>query len=276
MAVEGNRRLAALKKLHREIADGTVRDDGIDQAYLDKLRGGVERLHVLLYKGSETDIAWILQGIRHISGIKDWEPAQRARLVAQQKEDGDLSFKQVGQKFGLSAQAVGRLYRAYKALKQMEDDDEYGAKAQHNHFTLFEEALKNPKVREWMRWDDNAYRFTDTDRARQFYSWMLPDEEHNDDRRLHDPRHVRFLSQLLEKNREDLIAQVGRHDLGIEEAWGQAAASPGAYDWQKEVDKAMRAVDSIPNHVFRQHPNELREALVALRSVIDDTLQRLN
>ena len=222
VAVEGNRRLAALKSLYQQIEEGVINEDGIDEEYLGKLQKSIESVEVLLYKGNQNDISWMLQGIRHISGIKDWKPAQRAQLVANQVDKG-LQFTAVGQKFGLSARAIGRLYRAYKGLEQMRTDDEYGTKTQDDYFSLFEEAYKNSKVREWLGWEEESFKFTKIDNLKQFYSWITPDDEHADKRRIHDPKHVRHLDQLIAKRREDLIGQVDQFEMEIEAAWGRAS-----------------------------------------------------
>ena len=71
--------------------------------------------------------------------------------MAEQIDQHNLRFREAGQKFGLSAQAIGRLYRAYKALEQMRQDDEFQSKARNNYFTLFEEAYRNIDVRNWLR-----------------------------------------------------------------------------------------------------------------------------
>ena len=102
------------------------------------------------------------------AGIRPWQPAQRARLVADQIESKGLSFSEAGQKFGLSAQAVGRLYRAYKALEQMRQDDDFQGKALNEYFSLFEEAIRNRQTRDWLGWRDELTQFENTSNLKQF------------------------------------------------------------------------------------------------------------
>lgn len=278
VVVEGNRRLAALKSLHRSIEAGEINEEGIDEEYLDKLKASTQTIEVLLYKGTTNDISWRLQGIRHISGIKEWSPAQQAILVARLVEE-DNSFTEVGQQFGLSGKAIGRLYRAYKALKQMGADDEYGKKAQNDQFTLFDEAHKNKAVRDWLEWDENDHKYKNDTNLKQFYSWIVPDEDHEEKlRRIKDPRHVRYLAQLLEKKRADLIGAIDRHEMPIEEAWGNVNATLDneGYDWVKEIDKAKTAVRGLQLQVIDEQPDALKEALVELRSLVERTLAILD
>ncbi|MGY3611697.1 hypothetical protein ACWGRJ_48565, partial [Bradyrhizobium sp. Lot11] len=133
------------------IEASTVAEEGIDDDYLARLQESTNEIEVLVYRGSGgEDISWMLQGIRHISGIRPWEPAQRAKLVAEQIDQEKKTFRAAGQQFGLSPQAVGRLYRTYKALQQMRADEEFGSKARNDYFSLFEEAYRNPTMREWL------------------------------------------------------------------------------------------------------------------------------
>jgi hypothetical protein len=93
VVVEGNRRVAALKSLQNNISSGTINEEGIDESYLEKLNDSISDIDILLYIGANArGIAWIFQGIRHISGIKDWEPAQRAQLVTDQVDTEGMSF----------------------------------------------------------------------------------------------------------------------------------------------------------------------------------------
>lgn len=281
VAVEGNRRLAAVKLLRKRIEDNLISEEGIDEEYLANLKSSVDKLEVLIYKGSHTsDISWMLQGIRHISGIRDWQPAQRARLIAQQIDQGEdgnkISYKQAGQKFGLSAQAVGRLYRAYKGLIQMREDDDYGPKARNDYFSLFEESYKNQKVREWLGWDDTTFKFNNNDQLKQFYSWIAPDSDHNDDRRIHDPKQIQKLSLLIEKKRDDLIGQIDRYEVSIDGAAERAVESPGPSAWHYDIQKAKTLLEGLPiTKIAMIGHEEAIESLRELSGIIDRSIKAI-
>lgn len=275
VVVEGNRRLAALKLLHRRINENAIAEEGVSEDYLQKLKESTQEVEVLLYKGSEQDISWILQGLRHISGIKDWKPAQQGWLVAQQIEQG-MKFREAGQKFGLGATLVGRLYRAYKGLQQMRNDSEYGPKYRDDYFSLFEEAYKNKKVREWLGWDDLKLEFINSNELEQFYSWITPDEENENKRRIHDPKHLRYLSILLEKERQDLIGQIDRYEVEIEVANVRASETVGKYDLEAELKKARNVIESVPIKFFSDHSTELKTKLEELQNTIKNQLRLLD
>lgn len=272
--VEGNRRFAALTRLRQHIADGLVDEEGIDDAYLEKLIADTAQLEVLIYEGAEgSDISWMLQGIRHISGIKDWSPAQRARLVAAQIEDNGLGFRAAGQRFGLSAQMVGRLYRAFKGLQQMRDDEEFGDKVKNDYYTLFEEAYRNSTVRAWLGWSDEEHSFTNEQNLKLFYAWITPNdevEEGQEPRRIHDPRQIKELAHLIDHNRTALLAQVDMHELTVSQAFERSRAAPVVENWREmleEVDRLL--VAAVPHAVNGGELDAFLDSLLATQQRLD-------
>ena len=272
VVVEGNRRLAALKLLRTRIRENTVIEEHISDEYLESLLEQTNEIDVLVYSGSDAcDVSWILQGIRHIGGIRNWEPAQRAKLVADQIDNGSATFTEAGQKFGLGPRAVGRLYRAFKALEQMRRDDEYGRKARNDYFSLFEEAYRNPSVRRWLEWDENESSFQNLENLHSFYSWITPDEddEPEERRRLHNPRHVKSLGVLLEGENRALISKVDRHEVGIESAEFAAKDGRPGDNWRERLLGGLDVIRSLPTEVITQNPEEYRDLLVEMTSEIE-------
>lgn len=273
VVVEGNRRVAALRLLRTRIAEGTIVDEHVDDAYLMGLQRQTDELVVLVYQGTEgRDISWLLQGIRHLSGIRDWAPAQRGRLLANQIDGEGLSFRQAGQTFGLTAQAVGRLYRSYKALEQMQGDDEYQGKAKNEYFTLFEEAIRNSQVKNWLDWSDEERKFRNEDNLRQFYAWITPDDENDNARRIHDPRQIKKLGTLISGGHEELLGQIDDHTLSIDEGYERATREDRPADWKGALLRVERLLDGIPQSVIRAHPGEIADRLAKIQMSIDETI----
>ena len=270
VVVEGNRRLAALKLLRSRIEEGTIDEEHIDHEYLTNLYTATEELIVLVYDGDiGQDISWILQGVRHISGIRPWQPAQRARLVADQIESKGMSFSEAGQKFGLSAQAVGRLYRAYKALEQMRQDDDFQGKALNEYFSLFEEAIRNRQTKDWLGWRDDLTQFENTGNLKQFYSWIVPDDDYDNARRIHDPKQIKKLGALVgdESNRV-LLDRVDDHEVSLDWAYDSVINKPTEYDWRSAVQKAIQLVGQIPQASIAKNSPALLAMLGELESSI--------
>lgn len=256
VVVEGNRRFRSLMKLRDAIAEEVVTEEGIDDDYLQRLNDQTSSIEVLIYGGSGSeDISWMLQGIRHISGIRDWEPAQRAKLVAQQIDEADKSFRAAGQQFGLSPQAVGRLYRTYKALEQMRADDEYGDKARNNYFSLFEETYRNGTLREWFGWDESEKKFLNAEKIKRFYSWISPDDENESRaRRIHNPKQIKELAYLVENEKWSLISEFEGHEAGISEVYGKSISENKPKDWRKAVERALSLIADLPQSAIYDEP----------------------
>lgn len=261
--VEGNRRFAALSMLREEIESDTVGEDEISEDDLEKLYHDTEALEVLVYRGDEThDISWLLQGIRHISGIRAWSPAQRARLVAEQVDNKGMRFRAAGQTFGLTAQAVGRLYRSYKALEQMKTDDEFSGKALNEYFTLFEEAIRNRTVRDWLDWNHDEFRFENEDNLKQFYSWISPDDEHEQQaRRIHDPRQIKMLAGLINGQHSELLEQIDQHEISIDQAHAATSDMDRSSEWRPRLEKIRKLIAGLPQQAMFEDTDDFLEAL---------------
>ena len=263
VAVEGNRRLAAIRLLRERIEEGTVAEEDIGLDYLEEIVAQTDELNVLVYEGNDSeDVSWVLQGIRHISGIRNWEPAQRAKLVADQIDEQGAGFSETGQKFGLSARAVGRLYRSYKALEQMRDDDEFGKVAKNEYFSLFEEGYRNRTVRDWLAWNEESMQFDDVDNLRTFYAWITHDEEHPErKRRIHDTKHVKSLAMLIAGDHSMLMSRVDQHDMGIEAAETEAKDVSLSETWRDTIGRSLVLIQSLSIEVISENPRECREML---------------
>lgn len=274
IVIEGNRRLAALKWLREGIDQGTISEKGISDEYLKSLKDKTDSIEVLVYEGDRNkDIAWILQGIRHIGGIREWMPAQQGKLVADQIDKEGLSLTEAGQRFGLSAQAVGRRYRSYKALEQMRQDDEFQGKAENKYYSLFEEAIRNKDVKKWLGWDDSVSKFTETDNLKQFYSWITPDEDNEDNkRRIHDPRHIGSLGALLANQQQNLLDQIDGHEIGIEAAHQKLKDSSDKYDWRTTLKRAASLVADVPAASLAENPSEALALLKNLLSKVESLM----
>ena len=274
VVVEGNRRTRALQKLRQRITEDTIDEDGIDDDYLRALYDSVNVLEVLVYDGSEVhDISWMLQGIRHISGIRDWGPAQQARLVADRVDNHGLSFTQAGQQFGISAQKVGRLYRTFKALRQMAKDDEFQARADNRYFSLFEEAIRSKEVRDWLGWEKDSNEFGNIENLHRFYDWISPDDEAPDsvdsNRRIHDPRQIKKLGFIIAEGHHGLLSKLDQWDISIDQAYERASALPNKYDWREAVEEAREIIAGIPQGAYDEEVKAYLEELEKLSMLVE-------
>ena len=115
VVVEGNRRLAALRWIDEDHAAG-VEVPPQALSVLDSIPV------IVLPDGEDESVYLSIMGIRHVSGIRQWGPYQRAKLVTELRDRYGLEPADVAERIGMSTQEVNRRYRAFKALGQMQLD----------------------------------------------------------------------------------------------------------------------------------------------------------
>ncbi|SRR6266571_7334044 len=172
VVLEGNRRVAVMKILVDAHEKG---DEHFDQAHLDSMT----EFEVLIYEGKDPDIAWILQGLRHMSGIKNWEPAQQAAFVAKiekqlvktSKRGRPPGMPTVARTAGVTVPTANRLLRSYHAFEQAKADEEYGTSIDDKKFSMFAEAVfRDDQLQKWLGWNDDKRSFGDSGNLKKFLS----------------------------------------------------------------------------------------------------------
>lgn len=122
VVVEGNRRLATLKLLASGLAGS-----GCPAKWKELLRSAapelLSQLATIPYieMTNRKSVQGYL-GFRHVTGIKEWSPAEKAQFIAHLIEDEGLDYDQVRRKIGSKAPTVKQHYIAYRLLLQMEDE----------------------------------------------------------------------------------------------------------------------------------------------------------
>lgn len=263
VVVEGNRRVAALKwliELH-ETGRETLSDEQIRNfTHLDVL---------LLDDVQAPDSAkWILPGLRHVSGIKEWGAYQKARAVHMLREAG-ATPQEAGQSLGLSTRAANQLWRSYLALEQMQQDEEFGEYAEPKKYSYFEEVFKRPDVRDWLQWSDTERKFTNQNRVRELYSWMLG--EPNDEGELGEPKlpeakSVRDLGAII--NDESAMA-VFRSQGGTLTRALARYETEHPEDWKPIILQAQTVLASLAPDTLRALVAEDLATLNALKDRIE-------
>ena len=104
-------------------------------------------------------LARVLQGVRHVSGIRQWGPYQQAEIVAMMIDNG-RDQADICEIFGLPKRRINILRRCYYALDQMRRDDDFGDQVKPSLFSTFDEIFKLPRVRDWLEWDDEQNTFS--------------------------------------------------------------------------------------------------------------------
>jgi hypothetical protein len=263
VVVEGNRRVAAIKWL---LEDHNSGEDTLGNDFLER----VSMLDVLVLETTLEELdqdRYLLQGVRHISGVQEWGPYEQALSVKSMIEDQGLAPREAAEALGTTTHKVNKLYRALGTFEQFEDDGDFGEYADPDSFSYFVEAVGKPKIKTYLGWDEGSRTFNDDDNRYTFYSWITPNEEGV--KKLPMAIDVRKLATIVENTRAlQILASPG----GTLEAALATLSVGEKFDWRIHVTKALDALDNIPASDL-ESPEE--EDTLSLQRLIDLAERRL-
>lgn len=269
VVVEGNRRIGAIKSLLRLYEDGDITVE-------NRVLQTIESPSVLVLQGENAEEArldqWLIQGVRHISGIRPWGGYQAARTIQTMIDKLNYSEREVADALNLSMQRVKRSMRVLAALEQMSEDDEFGEFAVPDLYSYFDEMIRRPTVRDWVRWDNDNYEFTDEERARDFFSWIAPDEDLDDQPRIPTSEGVRQLDDIL--GSDGALAVLSTPGNTLSDALVVAAPTPLEPEWRKPVERAIDALNAIPMGVLEELEDEDRDLIERVRNLAARRLEQ--
>ena len=291
VVLEGNRRITAAKILLKRQEKG----DEIGEAILASLHS----IPCLEYTGLDEDAAWVFQGIRHITGIRAWSAYNKAKLLSEQREDGQ-TLTEVGKIFGLSGRGAGQWIRGYKAFRQAKDGTDFGRVMDERAYPFFQELFgrSNPPLREWLGWNEVDFRCDNELNFIEFLSWLYPppqdveneiefngDDEENvpgdwNERIIGNVQLLRKISSLIRNNTENF--NQFRESKDLDSAVAGAKEQELAYERQpadqllRSLDDVIKRLEDIPTRRFRGDDSQ-REALMTkldiLRNEVDEVIQ---
>ena len=266
VVVEGNRRVTALKwlmELHNSGRETLTEEQLNNFNNLDVL--------VLDQNKAPNSTILILPGLRHVSGIKEWGPYQKARAVYILRESGS-SAQESAQSLGLKTRAANQLWRSYLALSQMKLDEEFGEYAEPRFYSYFEEIFKKPNVRTWLDWNDTERKFKNASNLREMYSWILgePDDEGNvQEPKLPEAKSIRDLGIILD---DDTALAVFRSPNGsLARALARYEADHPE-DWQPTIIKAESILGNLSPDALRSLTTDEITSLNKLKSRIETVI----
>ena len=150
VVVEGNRRIAALKYLQRSFAGN--HPSRTWRTLVEGVTPGSELFAQIPYilADSRADVIAYL-GFRHVTGIKQWDPTQKAEFIASMVDDMEMSYDTVRKQIGMQTDTVRRNYIAYRVVKQIESlDIEISEQGLENRFSVLFLSLREEGVRSFL------------------------------------------------------------------------------------------------------------------------------
>jgi transposase-like protein len=151
VVVEGNRRLAALIKL-KEALKGKDLDKKWSEIVKDaKPNSNLFKKIPYLLADSRKDVEAFL-GFRHVTGIEQWRPAEKAEYIAK-LVDGGATYQEVRRKIGTHANTVRQNYISYKLLLEVEKHADIPGKNFEDRFSVMYLSLRTEGVQKYLHID---------------------------------------------------------------------------------------------------------------------------
>ena len=149
IVVEGNRRIAALKRLKR-----TFDGEETSKRWLEIIAGEArpdkmfDNVPIIIVESRREIISFL--GFRHVTGIKEWAPPEKAQFIAKMIEDGGLSYRDVMRRIGSKTPTVQRNYIAYCILRQMDELEDIEVRNVEDRFSVLFLSIRTPGVRHFL------------------------------------------------------------------------------------------------------------------------------
>ena len=186
VVIKGNRRIAALLRLRRAFSG-----DEQSRKWREMVNGqqASEELfqqvpYILLNNRSEIDA---FLGFRHVTGIKQWAPLEKAQFIAKLLEGNDLSYKEVMRQIGSKTETVQRNYIAFSIFEQMENLEGIDIQKVEAKFSVLFLSLRSGYVQDFLdirgkfhvppREVKPTIKGDAIDKLREYVRWLFGDIE---------------------------------------------------------------------------------------------------
>lgn len=270
VTVEGNRRIAALQILKNEVDIGEVQ-------LPKEIENSIRKLKVVLYKGKEKDIAWVVQAIRHISGIRSWPSYQQAEILNKIMGEKKINLRDAANSVGIGPKVAARLIRAYQAYQQAKKDDEHGQYIVPSHFSYFEEAIfVKPAIQTWLSWNETSKKFENIANLKKLLCWITTQDEGEPRiNRAIDLRDV--LSEVINQHPDLMKRFENDETITIEKLnFELGKRTPvEVEDWLFAVKDCTRDLMELPSVKIVDRKEEFTKALEELSEIIKKHLEIL-
>lgn len=155
VVVEGNRRLAAVRLLLAASA-GKPSSPKWRQLASDLTEAAVEELkHLPTIEADERGDVDSFLGFRHVTGIKQWEPHEKAAFIAK-LVDGGLSYENVMRRIGSKTPTVRQNYVAFKLFHQLGELEDVAVEKVRNKFSVLFLSLRSSGTQAYLGIDIDA------------------------------------------------------------------------------------------------------------------------
>jgi len=196
LVLEGNRRVTALKFLQDKYKNnGDI--GNFDPSIFTKIPFEI-------HHGNDIEKHKVIMGLKHINGNKKWPTLNQAQLVVDivnRYQDITKGENFAQSSLGISKAKVRRYIRVLKLIGYYKQSD-YGDNFETNMYSIFEEVIKKPVIKEWLEFDDYSYQVNNTHNLTRLFSWISPDEETEYNEESDEEEVINTLDPIITKSLE--------------------------------------------------------------------------
>ena len=153
VVVEGNRRVAALKRLKRAF-EGEERSQKWADLVSDFDEPDTLFSEIPYLELADREEIDAFLGFRHVTGIKEWAPPEKAQFIARLIDKKGLSYREVMRQIGSKTPVVERNYIAYCILLQMETVEGLAIEEVENRFSVLFLSLRSRNIQKFLGIED--------------------------------------------------------------------------------------------------------------------------
>lgn len=146
VVVEGNRRLSTIKLL-LEIELRTALKIRNFPEITDEVKSDISILPVIIYPNRKEVLPYL--GVRHISGIKKWEPYAKARYVAKMVEQG-FSIDDIQKQVGDRTNSARKIYLCYQLIEVAKYEFDLNTQKAENFFSYLLLASGQGSIKDYL------------------------------------------------------------------------------------------------------------------------------
>jgi hypothetical protein len=188
IVVEGNRRLAALKMLAKAAKGEEVPKiwkEMLEHVPATRVHNLQDRIPYILMPSRASVKSYL--GFRHVTGIMEWKPAEKAQFIAGLIENDKLTYDEVRKRIGSKLSTVRQNYISYRLLLQLEDHAEtVDIDKVEDRFSVLYLSLRTEGVRTYLQIDIDADPKTakrpvpqsKIKNLEKFALWLFGDKKH--------------------------------------------------------------------------------------------------
>ncbi len=195
-------------------------------------------------------------------------------LISQLIDDFHLPLQETAAKLSMTTREANRRRRAFKALEQMQEDEEFQEVADPELYYKFHEAVGIPGVREWLGWSENELRFTNDDMRPQFYELITQRYDGETNRpipaKLQTREDVSNLRRILrDENAKAVLLDPSRT---FNEALALAISSESG-GWISQVKAAISAIEGLKVKDVKLISDGELQLLENLRALLSERIE---